>query len=169
MTSPTPDAFHIHAPAAWNRRARTTVQTEVASIVCPLITRKPMAEMLMPQPAYRIFVAPTSAAPMLRRNAHLRANLGSESRSQTAHAIARGKVNAASPTLLIVFHSEVSNQRPRLGIWICRHCKERTRIQTDCLVPSSVTQWSQSVGLQIGIRRFHRSSTCKKKALHDVS
>jgi len=82
--------------------------------VCPLITRKPIAEMLMPQPAYRIFVAPTSAAPMLSRNTHLRANIGSQSRSQTAHAIARGKVNAASPTLLIAFHSEVSNQRPRV-------------------------------------------------------
>ena len=45
-------------------------QTADASIVCPLITRKSIARIWTPQPAYSIFVAPTSAMPAASISAH---------------------------------------------------------------------------------------------------
>src|SRR5260370_7967071 len=53
------------SPQLRTSKAIVTVQTDVASIVCPLITLNSISGKETPQPAYRILVAPTRAMPAL--------------------------------------------------------------------------------------------------------
>lgn len=81
-----------------------TVQTAVDKVVCPLIMRNPIEEISNPHPAYRTLVMPVSAMPADRSSIQRMARRGADIPSQTAHEMATGSVNAASPTSLIAFH-----------------------------------------------------------------